>query len=93
MTFFATVKAKAQAELEALGADGRALEDKVLDYFHLGVLHSKLDDLETRYQTEVARMKNEAEAKLRVDAAKLRDEINAEAAKLREAIAKLDPIA
>lgn len=83
MTFFTDLKTRAEAELKALGADGRAAEEKVLDYFQLGALHTKLTDLETQFQAEVAKLKASAEAKLKDDVAAVRAVINAQGAKLR----------
>jgi hypothetical protein len=88
MSFFDTLKAKAKDELKILEADGRKIEDKVLEYFHLGALHSKLIDLEAKTADELWKLKVAAEEKLHADAARLREAFNTEAAKLRDEFKK-----
>lgn len=84
MSFFEKVKAKASDELEALRSDGRVLDDKLHEVFQLGALHARLNVIEEKFRAEVERLKVEAEAALRKNVAKLRDELNAEAAKIRD---------
>lgn len=84
MSFFEKVKAKAMEELEALKADGRELDDKIHEIFHLGALHARLNTVEEKFRAEVQALKANAEAALRRDVARLRDQLNAEAAKIRD---------
>ena len=84
VSFFQDLKEKASAEIEELKADGRALDDKIHEFFHLGVLHAKLASLDDKFKHELEQLKAAAEVKLREDVKKLRDALNEEVAKVRE---------
>lgn len=83
-SFFHDLKEKAADEIEALKADGRAFDDKVHEFFHLGVLHAKLAQADEKFKTELRALKEAAEVKLHEDVRKLRDKLNEEVAKIRE---------
>lgn len=84
MSFFEKVKAKAAEELEALRTDGRATDEKIQEIFHLGALHARLNAIDEKFRAEVERLKAEAEATLRQNVARLRNELNEQAAKIRD---------
>lgn len=84
MSYFDKIKAKASEELEALRTDSRPIDDKFQEVFRLGAVHSRLNAIEERFRVEVDRLKAEAEASLRANVANLRNELNAEAAKIRD---------
>lgn len=86
MSFFSTLRAKADAELAALRDDGRKLDDKIHEFFHLGALHAKLQELEATYHADVLKLKQAAEVRLRTEVMKLRDVHEAEIAKFRAEI-------
>jgi F0F1-type ATP synthase membrane subunit b/b' len=83
-SYFDKIKAKAAEELEELRADGRPIDDKISEIFRLGAVHSRLNAIEDRFRSEVERLKVEAETTLRANVTRLRNELNAEAAKIRD---------
>lgn len=83
-SFFHDLKEKAADEIEALKVDGRALDDKIHEFFHLGVLHAKLAQADDKFKVELKALKEAAEIKLHEDVKKLRDKLNEEVTKIRE---------
>lgn len=89
MSFFKDLWNKAQEELKELAEDARSAEDKLEEYFHRGVLHSKIEALEERFLTQVSALKQSARLKLEADVKKARDAIDNEIAQLKQQVKDL----